>query len=115
MKYVLTALAILSACAPAYADEPISFDVRMAGGALICDTPEDALAKADGLLAPTCGTLVSPKGMMATITIMDETRVSPDGKTYPLAMFRFHEPTPWGNDVQFGFWAGEIPTAGVDL
>lgn len=106
---VLTALVTLSS--PAIAED-LSFDALLGGGAMICDTPEDVLNAFNGTPAPTCGIMQTRSGMSATVTITGEYM------DRPLARFDFHNPTPWGNQVQYGWWGGDIPgvtPAGIDV
>lgn len=95
----------------ALADDVTSFDVVLGDRALICDKPESVQAAMMGIPMPDCGLMRTRNGMAATVALNGDTIVLPDGSEKPLAMFVFHNEVPWGNNVQYGWWAGEIPTA----
>jgi len=95
----------LLASGPAHADE---FDVNMGPGAMICDKAESVVLTMNGEQQADCGILTTSTGMPVTVTIIGELH----GK--PLARFDFHNPTPWGNQIQYGWWAGTIPASGVE-
>lgn len=105
MKYLLSAL-FWCVATLAHAEQ---FDVMLGGGALICDKPESVVTALQTNVAPNdCGVFQTRTGAPVTVTIIGEY----EGK--PLTMFEFHNPTPWGNQVQYGWWAGELPDNGVD-
>lgn len=111
-------LAILAAlvATASLADDYPSFDTVIAGGALICDEPQSVINMFNNVPAPDCGVLRAQSGMAVTVTIIGLHEGT--DRTYPLAMFEFHEPTPWGVDTQYGWWGGDIPStepAGLDL
>lgn len=93
----------------AHSDDIVSFDVVLGGGALICDHAESVVIQFQGARAPDCGILQTRTGMSATVTIIGEYE-GPD-RVFPLARFEFHTPTPWDNQVQYGWWAGDLPAA----
>lgn len=98
----LAALTLLAT--PCLAEEPVSFDVVLGGGAMICDHAESVVTSLQtGRFMPDCGTFQTMTGAPATVTIIGQY------EDKPLAMFEFHNPTPWGNQTQYGWWAGDLP------
>lgn len=97
------------------ADESVSFEVMLGHGAMICDYAESVVTSLErGVLMPDCGIFQTRTGAPATVTIIGEYQGVE--RTHPLAMFEFHQPTPWGNQVQYGWWAGDMPTqASADI
>lgn len=104
MQRFLAALTLLAT--PCLADEPVSFDVYLGPGAMICDEPDSVMLSLErGALMPDCGFLrLRPgAGVSVTVTILGYY------EDKPLAMFQFHEPFSNVPAVQYGWWAGEIP------
>lgn len=84
--------------------EETSFDVNLGAGALICDYAESVITSLErGIPMPDCGIFRTSTGAPVTVTIIGQY------EDKPLARFDFHHPTPWGNQVQYGWWAGTIP------
>lgn len=103
IRYLVLPLVVLTFATDARAQAVPSFDVRLVGGALICDEPQAVVDALTGLETTGCGLLQSKSGMKVTVTIIGEF------KTRRLAMYEFHTPTNWGSQIQYGFWVGPIP------
>jgi hypothetical protein len=116
MKHVIAGILLLTIGAffsPVVAEgNPVQFDVRLGNGALICDKQEsvEATLNMPGMM-PDCGAFRSKSGADVTVVVVG-TATDSTGKEWPVVLFYFHNPTPWGNQYQFGYWAGEIPLPG---
>lgn len=102
-------LGVILFCAPTFvAADETSFDVMLGDNAMICDTPESVVTVlATNVNQPDCGLFRTTSGAPVTVTIIGEYQ-GPE-RLHPLARFDFHIETPWGNQVQYGWWAGAIP------
>lgn len=113
MNLTLTvALALSAVVMPSttVAEEYLTFDTILAGGALICDKPDSVVTflESNGTeRLPDCGRLMTQKGTPATVTII-EPYVWHD-RTFYVAMYQFDNNVPWGVPIQYGFWAGGLP------
>lgn len=115
-RTITTALCVTFALMQtAQAQEPTSFDVLLGNGALICDKPESVQLTLGGTRQSDCGIFQTRRGAPVTVTLNGDMVQHPNGNEYPLAAFEFHNPTPWGNQLQFGFWAGDVPEDDGDL
>lgn len=93
--------------------EETRFDVMLGDGAMICDKPESVVEGLTMNVRPAdCGVFRSRTGAPVTVTVIGELGDK------PLVQFFFHVPPPWGNQTQYGWWAGELPAEekpGVEL
>lgn len=114
MKKFLKQLALVSLASialwptPSMAEEPANHPVAISGG-LLCNTPEEVLSVIHGKREDGCGTL---RGRLLAFVVFGEVYVY-KGHAFQLAEYHFLMPTPWGNQVQYGFWGRpeEIGTA----
>lgn len=99
------------------AEGPVSFEVNLGHGALICDYPESVLSllEVQGATVPAdCGQFQTQTGAPVLVTIMGSYEIA--GITYLVSRFMFLVEVPWGNPIQYGFWGGDIPKpVGQDL
>lgn len=107
-SFLVLALTSFAALMPVMstAEENQSFDVVLGSGAMICDKAESVVVAFQTSTKPDdCGIFRTRTGAPVTVTIIGHY------EDKPLVRFEFQTPTPWGNDTQYGWWAGEIPDA----
>ena len=110
---ILSSLLILGVIAahPARGDE-IKTVIPITGG-LICDTVEQVHQAIQNTNANVegCGMLRSQYGVPATVTELET--YEHDGHIFLMARYDFINPTPWGNQVQYGYWGAPVPVEGA--